>query len=155
MSALLFALLKSAAPYAVAMIAGFGLAFGIQELRLIHAEQEFAQYKIDQQVLIQQQIDAANAQRKKVSDDFIQAKAALQKDIDAGNVYRRCVAAGKCGVQRCTPNTDASVPATGELDDSWAVPVSATIGDAALNDCVATTLMLNKLQDSIAGQAGY
>lgn len=157
MSTLLIMLLKNALPYLVAGIAGFGLAFGIQELRLTRVEQQFAQYKIDQEVIIQHQIDQAVIQRKKAYDDFLQSKAILQKEIEAGETFRRCVAAGKCGrVQRdmpACPSTSISPAGNSNAIGSDTVPV--VTGDAAINECAQTTLMLNKLQADIEAQPGY
>jgi len=155
MNPIFLVFLKSALPYLVAAIAGFSLAFGIQELRITHVEQEYAQYKIDQQLLIQHQIDQANLQRKKATDDYVQTKAALEKSITAGDVYRRCVAAGKCGVQRCPSGAVPGIPTSGEPDGISADAVPLTPGDTAINDCAVTTLMLNKLQSDIENQEGY
>ena len=156
MNPIFFILLRSALPYAIAMIVGFGLAFGIQGLRLTHAEQEFAQYKLDQQQLVQRQIDQANAQRKAASDDFLQTKAALEKKITVGDAYRRCVAAGRCGIVRSAPACPGATvsPAPG-IDAAGADAVPAPAGDAAINDCAVTTLMLNKLPADIEAQPGY
>lgn len=156
MSALFFTLFKSAIPYLVAGIAGFGLAFGIQELRLTHVEQAFAQYKIDQQKLVQQQIDQAAIQRKRAYDDFLQTQEALQKDIAAGEVFKRCVATGKCGVRHTMPSCpEPSVSTSERVDGPGSDAVPAPAGDAAINECAQTTMMLNKLQADVEAQSGY
>lgn len=156
MSPLFLSFIKGAFPYLVAAIAGFSLAFGIQELRLTSAQQEFAQYKIDQQLLIQQQIDKANAQRKAASDDFLQTKTALEKTITNGEVYARCLRAGRCGgVSNLPGGSGLKLPAAGRINEAGANTVPAATGDSALGDCAITTLMLNKLQDDIEKQEGY
>lgn len=156
MNLLLFTFLKNTLPYIAVGIAGFGLAFGIQELRLANVEQQFAQYKIDQQALIQHQIDQAAIQRKRVYDEFIQARATLQKDIDAGEVFKRCVAAGKCGVRHPVSSCpEPSIPTSERADATSTDAVPAAAGDAAINECAQTTLMLNKLQEDIEAQPGY
>ena len=156
MNLLLFTFLKNTLPYIAVGIAGFGLTFGIQELRLTHVEQEFAQYKIDQQTLIQHQIDQAAIQRKRAYEDFLQTQAELKKDIAAGEVFKRCVAAGKCGVRHPVSSCpEPSVQTTGYIAIASTDAVPATPGDAAINECAQTTLMLNKLQEDIEAQPGY
>jgi len=157
MNPLFLTFLKGAIPYLIAAIAGFSLAFGIQELRLTAVEQDFREYKLDVLAEIERQTDIANTKRKKASNDYIQAKADLKKAIDTGEVFKRCVAAGKCGVRNnpvysCTDNR---IPTTGEPDGVGTNPVSTSVGDAAINECATTTLMLNKLQTDIESQPGY
>lgn len=143
-------------PYIAIFIAGFGLAFGIQELRITHVEQEYAQYKIDQQQLVQHQIDQANKQRKDASDAYQTKQKQLEVSIKDGEVFRRCVAAGKCGVRNPVSSCpQPGVSSSGELDATGTKPVPPVTGDAALNECAQTTLMLNQLQIDIEHQEGY
>ena len=156
MSTLLLTLFKNSIPYLVAGIAGFGLAFGIQELRLTHAEQEFTQYKQTQTQLIQEAKDAANKQRDVADAAYDTASKKLETALADGDAYRRCVAAGKCGRVRPAPAcTGVTLPTTSTADVSGANAVPAPTGDAAINDCAVTTLMLNHLQADIEAQPGY
>jgi len=143
-------------PYIAIFVAGFGLAFGIQELRITHVEQEYAQYKIDQQQLVQYQIDLANKQRKDASDAYQTKQKQLEVFIKDGEVFRRCVAAGKCGVRNPVSScTQSSISSSGEPDAVGTNSIPAPSGDAALNECAQTTLMLNQLQTDIEHQEGY
>ena len=156
MNLILLTFLKNAAPYVAAGIAGFGLAFGIQELRLTHVEQQFAQYKLDQQAVVQHQIDQANKQRKEAFDVYQAQQKQLEVSIQAGEVFRRCVAAGKCGVRNPVPRCpEPSVSTPERADGPGPDAVSATTGDAAINECAETTLRLNNLQADIEAQPGY
>lgn len=155
MNPLLWPISKGALPYALAAVAGFVLAFGIQGVRITRAEQEFTQYKLDQGILIQHQIDQANKQRKEAADAYQAQQKQLEVSIQNADVFRRCVAAGKCGVRPAAACPSAGVPTTGSVDGTSPDAVSAAPGDAAINECAQTTLMLNALQADIEKQVGY
>lgn len=155
MNPLLWSLLKGALPYALAAAAGFVLAFGIQGVRITRAEQEFTQYKLDQGLLIQHQIDQANKQRKESADAYQAQQKQLEVSIQNADVFRRCVAAGKCGVRPATTCPATSLPTAGAPDGPGTDAVPAAAGDAAINECAQTTLMLNNLQADIEAQPGY
>ena len=88
------------------------------------------------------------------------------ENVQNFDVYRRCVAAGKCGarvqysVSSCKPTNGIqttfgthaagsdSVPVTGE-------PTTKGPQDSVLADCAVATLRVNYLQGLIEKQSGY
>lgn len=157
-------LLRRFWPYlVVAAFAGalsFSAAWNIQGMRLTAAEQEFTQYKQDQAEAILAQAAVANRMREEAAHEYKKVRSKLDAEIAAGEVYRRCVAAGRCGglsVQSTSPGIRLS-PASG-TDDPRPDAVPPTPGAAevvpVVADCAATTLMLNSLQADIERQVGY
>ena len=150
-------------PFAVSAIAGFAIAWGIQGLRVTGAEQEFVDYKQDQVTLEQKRKDDADKQRVEAATQYAIARQELADAVAAGDVYRRCVEAGRCGVPRnppslCESSTNRSVAAlqaSAKPDGPIADPISAAGDIAAINDCAVTTLQLNSLQADIEAQPGY
>ena len=159
-------LLKPFLPYiAVAIVAfstGFGGAWKVQGLRITSVEQAFTEFKQEQVRIYQEAQDAADEQRVKAAEAFAAKSADLAKAIEDGDVYRRCVDAGKCGVRvlkqpTCTPGI--RLPATDSAHDPGTDAISliarATEEDPVVNDCAVTTLMLNQIQTDIENQPGY
>lgn len=153
------------AVFGFGVASGGGAAWFVQGLRLTHAEQEFTQYKQTQVKLIQEAKDAADLQRDKASAAYASASRQLADSIEAGDVYRRCVAAGKCGrVQRNVPAcTGIRLPTIGAVDGTGgnAIPVA---GEPAAEeesckglakDAAMVQLRLNQLQGEIEAQPGY
>lgn len=165
-------LLKAYWPQLAAFIGaatvGFGIAWSIQGVRidgakadLRESQQEFVSYK---QSIKQQQLDAAeraDAARQQAADNYRRAKDELDKQIAAGDAFKRCVAAGKCGVRVETRDCGASlrVPPAERIDVSGAYAISTGARtaeeSAVVGECAITTLMLNQLQTAIEGQEGY
>ena len=154
-----------AAAFVVGASSGASTAWWIQGMRLTEAEQDHARYV---QSLKQQEHDfrdKADQKRESASITISQLKGQLDAEIKSGEVYRRCVAAGRCGVRHqpvaCSPSI--RLPTIGGNDDPSAYPVPATGEHAAesseapevVNDCAVTTLRLNRLQSEIEGQEGY
>ena len=158
-------LLKKFWPYIVAFMLGAtlagGVAWKVQGLRLTSAKQEFAKYKLDQDAAEITKAKAADKQRKGASDEYDKLKTQLDAQITAGDVYKRCVAAGKCGVRQSTcSGSGIRLPTAVRTDEggSDAVPVGqegSAEGDPVINDCAVTTLMLNRLQMDVEAQPGY
>lgn len=156
-------------PWVLAAVLGIGAA--VQTGRLSSAKNEFREYKIEQQEIVQRQIDAANKQRKEASDAYRKVQEQLEVSIEAGDVLKRCIAAGKCGVQHSAPRSPGkSVPAAKRANATRSNPVPAGreataqvsdvfIGDGitpqVVTDCARTTLQLNALQTDIEKQPGY
>lgn len=150
-------------PLAVSAAAGFAIAWGIQGLRLTSAEQEFVDYKQEQVRLAQKRKDDADKQRNEAADRYSKVSKQLAESIEAGDVFKRCVAAGRCGLPRnpsgvCEPTTrragaGLSTPDSAHGSRADAVPPAGS--DAAINDCAVTTLQLNSLQTDIEAQPGY
>ena len=150
-------------PFAVSAIAGFAIAWWIQGLRVTSAEQGFVDYKQEQVALEQKRKDDADKKREESARRYADTRAALEKEIEAGDVFRRCVLAGRCGVPRnpsgvCESSTSRSggglsAPNKPDGSSANAIPLA---GDAtAINDCAVTTLQLNHLQQDIEEQPGY
>lgn len=154
-------LMLKAAPYVIAAALAFGLAWWIQGLRITSAEQEFTSYKQKQAQIIQEAKDEADKQRLAEGKKYDDMAKGLADEIAKGEVFKRCVAAGKCGRMSNVPSgSGIRLPAASRVDgDSTnAVPLageSAEEGAQAVNDCAVTTLMLNRLQSGIEGQPGY
>ena len=159
-------LLKPFLPYIavafVAFSAGFGGAWKVQGLRITSVEQAFTEFKQEQVRIYQEAQDAADEQRVKAAEAFAAKSEDLAKAIEAGDVYRRCVAAGKCGVrvlEQPTCATGVRLPATDSAHDPGTDAISlvarAAEADPVINDCAVTTLMLNQLQTDIENQPGY
>lgn len=156
-------LLRRFWPYIVAFAVGFsmawGVAWGIQGLRLSSAKQELTEYKFEQQRIVQQSIDLMNKKRKEASDDYQAKQKQLEVSIRDGEVFRRCVAAGRCGVRvvpTCSPGISVSPKLGGDAGGTDAI--SALTGAAetpVVNDCAKTTLILNQLQREVENQEGY
>lgn len=150
-------------PFAVSALAGFAIAWWIQGLRVTGAEQEFVDYKQEQVALEQKRKDDADKQRGEAATQYAVARQELADAITAGDVYRRCVEAGRCGVPRnppslCESSTSRSgggLSAPNKADGSSANAVSLAGDATAINDCAVTTLQLNHLQQDIEEQPGY
>ena len=163
-------LLIRAVPYAIAAAVGFGLAWGIQGLRLTSAEQEFVAYKQEQVRIIQEQKDAADKQREEAAKRFSTARAELAAQVEAGDVWKRCVLAGRCAVPRnpsglcqSSANRQGSGISSSRRTDGTggtAVPATGQPSDQGLceglaNDAAKVQLKLNQLQMDIKNQPDY
>ena len=150
-------------PFVVSAAVGFAIAWWIQDLRVTGAEQEFVDYKQDQVTLEQKRKDDADKQRVEAATQYAIARQELADAVAAGDVYRRCVEAGRCGVPRnppslCESSTSRSgggLSAPNKADGSSANAVSLAGDATAINDCAVTTLQLNHLQQDIEEQPGY
>jgi hypothetical protein len=159
-------MLRAALPYLACAAIGFAPAWWVQGLRIERLKQSHAAYVLKQADEAQAAIDAANKLKDQSDHDYQVSKSKLDEEMQRGEVYRRCVAAGKCGavvrVQSCSGQAPApaaagsadaarpdSVPPAGERAEerSEAPPV--------VNECAATTLTLNKLQNLVEAQDGY
>ena len=142
---------------------GGSAAWWIQSLRVKDAEQEFTAYKQEQVTLEQKREDDADKQRVEAATQYAIARQELADAVAAGDVYRRCVEAGRCGVPRnppslCESSTSRSggvLSAPNKADGSSANAVSLAGDATAINDCAVTTLQLNHLQADIEAQPGY
>ena len=152
-------------PFAVSAAVGFAIAWGIQGLRVTGAEQEFVDYKQDQVRIVQEQKDAADKQRDEAAKRFSAERADLAKEVEAGDVWKRCVMGGRCGVPRnpsglrdTTRREGRGLSSPGRVDDRSTNELPAT-GEPAtpgvIYDCAHTTLQLNHLQADIEAQPGY
>lgn len=155
------------APYALAAAIGAAGAWWVQGVRIDSLRAEHQTYINDQAELLRKS-QAASLRIKEQSDyDYQAASARLAAEIERGDVYRRCVAAGRCGavvrVQPVACSATGTAQATSKPDATRADPVPAGPGGSAdgseaaalANECAATTLMLNRLQALIEAQPGY
>lgn len=162
MNALIVGALRAAVPYLAAGAVGFGLAWQIQGLRVESVEIAFERYKIDQADAFIKAAEAADRQPKDSAHAYREKQAELDKQIAAGDAYRRCVAAGKCDafivrVPVGTACASDSLPAGAGTDAAGAnaVPPGGAPAPEVIDDCAVTTLRLNELQAAVEGQAGY
>ena len=155
--------IASLVPWLIA--AALGLGFGVQTHRLDNAKLEFSDYKVAQQKEVQRQITVADKQREESANEYQEVKKQLEASIKTGEVFKRCVAAGKCGVRYVTvpPRTVKSLSPASRANAASAdsVPVAgepaaevADVGDV-VTDCARTTLQLNMLQADIEKQEGF
>ncbi|MFT3964123.1 hypothetical protein [Propionivibrio sp.] len=86
--------------------AAFGAwaAWSIQGVRLdearddlAEARQAFTRFKAALALQEEEEAQRADAARRRAADDHRRLSDELEKRIAAGDAYRRCVAAGKCG----------------------------------------------------------
>lgn len=162
MNTLILGALRAAVPYLAAGAVGFGLAWQIQGLRVESVEIEFDRYKIDQADAFIKAAEAADRQRKDSAHAYREKQAELDKQIAAGDAYRRCVAAGKCGALTIRVPVGATCASPGlppgagaDAAGTDAVPAGDVAAPEVIGDCAVTTLRLNELQGAIEGQAGY
>lgn len=142
---------------ATTAIAGFVLAWMVQSARLTEAELDHEKYVVELKRKAVEEIAAADKQREETSREFAKRIAQVKADGDA---FRRCVAAGKCGVREPLPGTTCTGPEVqpaGGADAAGAdaIPSPGVASAAAMsvvNDCAVTTLMLNELQADITKQ---
>jgi len=148
--------------FAAGAASGGSVAWWIQGLNVTSVEQELTEFKQEQTRVYQEAQNAADIQRTKAAQDYAAKSEDLAKAIEAGDVYRRCVAAGKCGVRvlkQPTCTTGIRLPAADSAHDLGTDAISliarAAEEDPVVNDCASTTLMLNQLQTDIENQPGY
>ena len=150
-------------PWIIAAV--LGIAAGVQTHRLDNAKLALSNYKVEQQEEVQRQITLADKQREESAREYQTVKKQLEVSIKDGEVFKRCVAAGKCGVRYVTApsRTVKSLSPASRVDAASAdsVPVAgepaaevADVGDV-VTDCARTTLQLNMLQADIEKQEGF
>lgn len=140
-----------------AFIVGGSSAWWVQGLRITSIKQEHTAFVQSLKEQEQAAKDEADRQREKSAKEYAELERKLSDEIKSGIVYKRCVAAGKCGV--CSTNNSPSIrlPTASQPDatgtDSILAGLTGSTGIA--EDCAVTTLMLNQLQKDIEGQKGY
>jgi len=155
--------------------AGGSVAWYVQGIRVNHAraetekvKAEFETFKSELKKQEAENAEKAQQESAKNGEDYRKEKDELLKQIEAGEVFRRCVAAGKCGasivrVQSCSsgsPSASSQARSGANATGADSIPIgregsTERSEDAALNECAVTTLMLNKLQERIELQDGY
>lgn len=158
--------LRSALPYILAAAAGFVPAWWLQGLRIDSLKSEHASYVAAQEKAVTDAKQAAQKAKDQADHDYQVSQAELAKEVERGEVFRRCVAAGKCGavvrMQSCSSQA-GTVPPARITDEASPNSVPAQPGraegkseaPAVVNECAETTLTLNRLQALIEGQPGY
>lgn len=158
-------ILRFAAPYAIAASVGFGAAWWVQGVRIDAAKNDTAEvqnafltYHNEQERLALEKEREQIRRQEATTKDWKEKLDALKNDHE---VYRRCVAAGRCGglrpVSAAPGGHGIRLSAASGTDDSGADPVPAA-GEPAppvVLDCAETTLQLNILQADIEAQRGY
>jgi len=158
----ILSVLRFAWPYLLAASVGASAAWSVQGFRLDSAkaetkkvEQRFEDYKQEQRRLALEAADAAEKRRENTIRAYSAKLEALKNDHE---IYKRCVAAGKCGAVRVpflpANSPGLTLPPASGANATGAQPVFAAGVDAAeaLADCALTTLMLNQLQADIEAQ---
>lgn len=151
-------------PHLIAFALGAWAAVAVQEIRIERIEQEFTEYKQSIKAQELRHESAAIQARQEAAVEYAAQQGVLNHEIEQGIVYRRCVAAGKCGVRQptaCSPSL--RLPSIGGIDATGSDAISVIAGATAesseapevVNDCAITTLRLNRLQAEIEGQEGY
>ena len=155
------------ASFAAGAASGGSAAWWIQGLKITSVEQEFTAYQQSIKAQELQHEIAAAQQRQDAAMEYAAQQGVLNHEIEKGIVYRRCVAAGKCGARVLQPTScspSVRLPPAGGTDGggSNAVPAAgepaAEDGSEApevVSDCAVTTLRLNRLQNAIERQDGY
>lgn len=150
------------------LVAGAGSLLGgvsawqIQGVRIDNARNEFHAYKLDQEQLrLTAERDAA-AQREKAAALYNTQAKELAHEIESGAVYRRCVAAGKCGrvpnVSACATGIRLPSVSGEHADGGGSVPVAGEPAEEMIpvvGDCARVQLRLNRIQAEVEGQPGY
>lgn len=163
----LILLLLSAFVFGVS--SGGSVAWWIQGMRITESKQAHTKYVQDLMQQAHQYREQADRLRERAATEYAQLQEKLNEEIDTHAVFRRCVAAGKCGVRKPVACPQAGrIPPVGGNNDSRAdaVPVAGVDaaqvvassdeqGDPVINECAITTLRLNRLQAEIAAQPGY
>lgn len=159
MSELAILIIKRFVPYGVALVAGWGMAWHIQGLRLTAAEQAHEQYILDAQRAQQEARDYADKQRAESEKRYDDAKKQLMAAIKNGDVYKRCVASGRCDGLRVGESLrqTGAIPTGIRFDatGSNSVFAAGTATAGVVSECAITTLQLNQLQAAIEAQEGY
>jgi len=150
--------LRSAWPYLLSGVVGATLSWQVQSIRVSSAQRdtaevkrEFEDYKTEQKRLLVVAGEQAEKRRAETIKDWSKKYADLQKDHD---IYKRCVAAGKCGrVSNLSGGSGIKLQAASGIDGSVANAIF-TPGDIpeVIKDCAITTLQLNALQADIEAQ---
>ena len=150
--------LRTTWPYLLAAIVGAVLAWQVQSIRVSSAKRDtadvkrqFEDYKTEQKRLLVVAGEQAEKRREKTIKDWSDKYGKLKNDTD---IYKRCVAAGKCGrVSNLSGGSGIKLPAASGIDGSVAHAIF-TPGDnpEVIKDCAMTTLQLNALQADIEAQ---
>ena len=158
-----YALFLKACPYlAIALLV---TVIGTQSRQLTEVQKEFEDYKQEQQQANEDYTH--DLERLRTTNEAL-AKAAtaqLATDMDAGEVFRRCVAAGKCRSVPVKPDhcPAAAVQTVQGSHEARGTTVPVTTEPAAsgldcsslVNDAAQVQLRLNLLQAEIESQPNY
>lgn len=152
-----------ASPYIAILLLVLSINFLNKQLHSV--QKDFTEYKQTQQQANEEY--ARDLERLRTSNETL-AKAAtaqLAVDMDAGEVMRRCIAAGKCRSLPVKPNScpAAAVQTVQGSHEDRGTPVPATIEPATssldcsslVNDAAKVQLRLNLLQAEIESQPNY
>ncbi len=158
-------ILRFAAPYAIAASVGFGAAWWVQGIRIDAAKNDTAEvqnafltYHNEQERLALEKEREQIRRQETTRKEWKEKLDALNNDHE---VYRRCVAAGRCGGMRAMPAATCGdgvrLSATGGVDGSGggAVPAAGEPAPQVVIDCAKVQLKLNALQSDIERQRGY
>lgn len=155
-------IIKGAVLYAISAAIGFSAAWWVQSLNVTAAKQALTTLE---QSVKQARIDDEEAKEKArlaAQARYIEVSKQLENANESHETYRRCVAAGRCGVRVeravCAGSGVTLSPRVG-VDAGGANTVPAQsgaateVGETLANECAVTTLRLNQLQASIEAQA--
>ena len=153
-----------AAAFVAGATSGGSFAWWVQGVRLTAAEQNHTAYVQNLKAQEQENRDKADRKREVAAQQYADLERRLNDEIESGVVYRRCVAAGKCGARVLKPTSCSAsirIQTVSGVDEAGAnaIPAgrepAAEGADDVVSDCAVTTLRLNRLQAEIEGQDGY
>lgn len=149
-------------PYVVTALISASAAWHVQGLNVRSAKLEFSEYKTEQQRLTNQANEAQLQRQAQTAREYQTQLSKLENDHE---IYRRCVAAGKCGAVRVPVMAGCGVAGRlssgAVLDENRPGAVPAAGGTAPevspdlLTDFARCVLQINMLQADIEGQPGY
>ena len=152
---ILLSIARTSWPYVVVASISASVVWWVQSLNVRSCRLEFSEYRTEQSRLISEANEKQRIRQEETSKTYQSQLSKLEKDHE---IYKRCVAAGKCGAV-WVPNLSScgsgiKVQATDGTDatSANAVPPATGVAEEALRDCATTTFMLNRLQDDIASQ---
>lgn len=128
---------------------------------------EHQSYVNQQEELVRLANKAAFKLKEQADHDYQVADQKLQQEIERGDTFRRCVAAGKCGalVIRVPTNPGQTGTVTSSCSNDGTGPNSIPVGSNTtetqiqtppiVEECAVTTLRLNQLQSFIESQTDY
>ena len=126
-------LLAKVAPYAIAALIAFALAWGIQSLRLTSAEQDFTKYKQEQRQVYQDAVDAAKDKTAALETKVKEAENAATERAKENKILADAVNRTSASLRDATATTRRGLP----VASREACIKTADTGLALLDKCQA------------------
>ena len=126
-------LLAKAAPYAIAALIAFALAWGIQSLRLTSAKQEMVEFKQEQRKVYQDAVDAAQKKTAALETKVKEAENAATERAKENKILADAVNRTSASLRDATATTRRGLP----VASREACIKTADTGLALLDKCQA------------------